>query len=662
MIRRHGATEGDDRWRRARWYLDRLGSMPLPELPHRLREAVRRRADRRDARREHTARAPEPLRAAPLPRFPLDEAALRDASAEDRARVARQAADVVEGRLTLLGQRWPAGARIDWALDPASGAHWDWDCFCFDIGRRQGQGPGDAKLVWELSRLQHLQVLALDAFLAGNETSRAACLTDLGAWIAGNPPFRGLGWASGIELAARVTSVLLVVALLDPARIPPPLRAAIWDLLAAHGAWLARYPSLYSSANNHLVAEACGLFALGCLAPALPDAATWRASGRAHLEREALRQIHADGVGAEQSPDYQASTMEWLLVARHIGRATGQPLAASIDQRLAAGARFLAAILDPDGHHPRIGDQDDSVVLRQDLDPERSPLAIAGAVGALLGLGDVCHPRYRLDLRARLLGARAVPASDWRPASTTFAEGGYTVLRAGPLLAVFDHGPLGHAHTAAHGHADALALWLHVAGTPLLVDAGTYRYDHDDGWRDHLRGTAAHNTVTVDGLDQSQRTGPFNWGRRRARGHLLSARFDSAPRATASHDGYEHLGVIHERTVSLTADGCRIDDRLRGSGRHRVSLTWQFAPGLRVDLSGERRCDVAAENGLAASVEIAGPSPSVRVVVQADRPGPGAVSPSYNTLVPAAALRYDGEVSLPVEIVTTITLAPLSGR
>lgn len=657
MTRRRGA--GGDRWRRARWYVDRLGSMPLPELPHRLREAMRRRSDRHAV---HAVHAPASLRDTPLPAFPLDEGGLRDASAADRARVARQAADVVEDRLVLLGQRWPAGARTDWALDPASGAHWDWDRFCFDIPRRQGQGPGDAKLVWELSRLQHLQVLALDAFLSGNETSRTACLADLGAWIAGNPPFRGLGWASGIELAARVTSVLLVVALLDPARIPPPLSAAIWDLLAAHGAWLARYPSLYSSANNHLVAEACGLFALGCLAPALPGAASWRASGRAHLEREALRQLHADGVGAEQSPDYQASTMEWLLVARHIGRATAQPLAASIDERLAAGARFLAAILDADGHHPRIGDQDDSAVLRQDLAPERSPLAIAGTVGALLDLDDLCHPRYRLDLRARILGARALPASVWRPASATFAEGGYTVLRAGPLMAVFDHGPLGHAHTAAHGHADALALWLHVAGTPLLVDAGTYRYDHDDGWRDHLRGTAAHNTIAVDGLDQSQRTGPFNWGRRRARGHLSSARLDSAPRATASHDGYEHLGLTHERTVSITADGCRIDDRLRGSGRHRVSLTWQFAPGLRVELSGEGRCEVAAESGLVATVEIAGPSPSVRVVAQTDHPGPGAVSPGYNRLVAAAALQYDCEASLPVEIVTTITLAHSSER
>ncbi len=641
---------------RARWYVDRLLSMPLPELPHRILQALRQRADRGGRFAARYASAPRALRETPLPRFPLDAVALRGVNADDRARLARQAGDIVGGRLVLLGQRWPTDGRTDWGLDPVSGAHWDWDRFCFDIARRHGDGPGDVKLVWELSRLQHLQVLALDAFLSGTQGSREACVADLTAWMAANPPYRGLGYACGIELAARVISLLVVVALLEPAAFAPPLTAALWDLLQAHGSWLARYPSLYSSANNHLIAEAAGLFALGCLAPGLAGAATWRAMGRAHLEREAARQIHADGVGAEQSPGYQAVTMEWLLVARHIAAATGQRLAPVVDQRLAAGATFLAAILDTAGNHPRLGDEDDSVVLRQDMAPERLPFAIAGAVGALLGIGAACHPSYRLDVRARLLGASRLPAAAWRPVSTTFAAGGYTVLRAGPLMALFDHGPLGYSHTAAHGHADALAVWLHANGTPLLVDAGTFRYNHDAGWRAHLRGTAAHNTVVVDGLEQSEPVGPFNWGRRRACGRLLSAHLDGAPRVTASHDGYAHRGVTHERTVTLTDDLCRLDDRLSGSGRHRVCLTLQFAPGLRVEVAGEGRCMVSSESGPVATVEIAGAAVTVRVETQTARPGPGAVSPAYNTLLPAPALCAEGDVSLPVHLVTTIRM------
>jgi len=646
---------------RARWYADRLCSMPLAELPHRVMEALHRHTDRGGSFAARHSRAPNVVRDRTTPAFPLEEASLQGAGADDRTRISRQAADIAGDRLVLLGERWPAGARTDWSLDPASGTRWDWQRFCFDIDRRHGRGPGDAKFVWELSRLQYLQILALDAYLSGNRVSRDACLHDLASWIAGNPPFKGLGYACGVDLASRVLSVLVVVALLGPSSIPPELRGAIWDMFNAHGEWLARYPSLYSSANNHLVAEASGLFALGCLAGDLPGAATWLAMGREHLERETARQIHGDGVGAEQTPSYQASTMEWLLVVRHIARATEQRLDPIVDERLSAGAAFLAAILDNDGNHPRFGDDDDGVVLRQDLGPEQLPLAIAGTVGALFGNGALCHPAYRLDFRARLLGAYSLAASSWRPASTTFSEGGYSVLRTGNLLVLFDHGPLGYAFTAGHAHADALAVWLHVDGTPLLVDAGTYRYNHDAGWREHLRSTAAHNTVMVDGLDQSDQTGPFNWGRRRACGKLLEARLEKLPRVTACHDGYAHIGVVHERTVALEENSIRIEDRVSGKGRHHVRLTFQFAPGCNVAFVGDRHWHVRCENGPTAELDLAASPLVARIAMQTSQPGPGAVSPCYNKLVAAPALLCEGDVDLPAELVTTITITSNGG-
>jgi hypothetical protein len=630
--------------------------MPPPEIPYRVLEAVKRYADRRGKFAARYAHAPDALRRLSVPSFPLDLDALRGAGEGDRVRIASQARDILGDRLVLLGQRWPVGARTDWSLDPVSGSHWEWDRLCFDIDRRLGGGPGDVKFPWELSRLQHLQVLALDAFLSGSEAARKACVDDLSAWIAGNPPFRGLGYACGVELSSRVLSVLIVVALLGPGSLSSELSPAIWDMLNAHAAWLARYPSLYSSANNHLVAEAGGLFAIGSLAPELPEAATWRTMGREHLEREAARQITADGVGAEQSPSYQAYTMEWLLVARRIAAATGQRLDPVIDQRLHAGAGFLATILDADGSHPRFGDDDESTVLRQDLGRERLPLAIAGTIGALFGSGSSCHPAYRLDLRARMLGASSLPANDWRPVSTTFAEGGYTVMRAGHLMALFDHGPLGYSYTAGHGHADTLAVWLHVGGTPLLVDAGTFRYNYDAGWREHMRGTAAHNTIMIDGLDQSEQTGPFNWGRR-ARGHLISAELEGTPTATASHDGYALLGVTHERTVSLDENTFRLVDRVLGSGRHHVRLILQFAPGFAVETAGERRWRVVSERGPAALVDVAWPLLAAHVEEQTLVPGPGAVSPRYNELIAAPALLLEGDVSLPLEVVTIITIA-----
>ena len=63
--------------------------------------------------------------------------------------------------------------------------------------------------------------------------------------------------------------------------------------------------------------------------------------------------------------------------------------------------------------------------------------------------------------------ARTGPAADAR-ASARFGRRlhGRARRRAGPLVhLVFDHGPLGHAPLAAHGHADALAVWLAIAAS-----------------------------------------------------------------------------------------------------------------------------------------------------------------------------------------------------
>ena len=55
-----------------------------------------------------------------------------------------------------------------------------------------------------------------------------------------------------------------------------------------------------------------------------------------------------------------------------------------------------------------------------------------------------------------------------------------------------------------HGHYDALSVEAWADARPLVVDPGRYTYaEGDPNWRHWFRGTAAHNTVTVDGADQT---------------------------------------------------------------------------------------------------------------------------------------------------------------
>src|SRR5690606_23281255 len=115
--------------------------------------------------------------------------------------------------------------------------------------------------IWEVSRHQHLTVLAAAYAATGDDRYATRVARHLRSWWAANPPLRGVHWVSGIELGIRLLSWVWTRRLLDgwPAvsRLfednPEFRRHLYW-----HQRWLATFGSHGSSANNHVIAEAAG--------------------------------------------------------------------------------------------------------------------------------------------------------------------------------------------------------------------------------------------------------------------------------------------------------------------------------------------------------------------------------------------------------------------
>ena len=559
-----------------KWLLRRALRMTPAEVGHRLREAFDRRAARAGSNGWEAFPAQGTLR-------PLGAlvAPLRQHGDALAPVVRAAAASARAGAFSALGAVWPSRATTDvfprelWRLDPPSGRLWPGpERYCFDIPYRHDAQGREVKHVWEINRLAFLPVLAADVVLNGGETNVLDAA--LASWRDANPPFRGLAWASGIECALRVVSVAFALCWAGEA-MAPATRTSIETLLRAHHDWLLRFPSRYSSANNHLVAEALGLLVAETLAPDLGDGT----QARATLEREALKQILPDGVGAEQSPTYAAFTVEMLLIADLVLRASGRPpLGALVHARLAAFSSWIAWMADSNGAVPRIGDDDEGRVLALGAEPHY-PAAIAQAAA------DSSWPPCAKTptLRDAFWPPRAVAPTP--EGVRVFAEGGYTVVRerrAGRALRLtFDHGPLGYLSIAAHGHADANAIWLSLDDEPILVDAGTYLYHSGGAWRDAFRGTRAHNTLCLGANDQSPIWGPFNWGPP-ARARLLAAHAGPDWRLAAVHDGYvKRFGVRHQRELRATPTGFALVDRLIGRRcEASAECSFQLAPDLCV--------------------------------------------------------------------------------
>jgi hypothetical protein len=385
---------------------------------------------------------------------------------------------------------------------------------------------------------------------------------------------------------------LIVASTLCGDALSQEVRDRIGSILAATLYWSERYPARFSSANNHQIVEALGILLIGELLPDLPGAGRGVAEAREILERGAQAQILADGVGAEQSPTYAALTAECLLTAALLARGVGKPLDAGVDQRLERFADCIAWLASPSGEVPAIGDDDEGRVWNTSGDRERAyPASVAAAVAGYLRRPAFGPIAPQTELRDAVFGSPRSPAVAAK-GLRSFRDGGYTVVReerAGrELHLVIDHGPLGYLSIAAHGHADANAITLAVDGAPILIDPGTFMYHAQNDWRNWFRGTRAHNTLSVQGSDQSLIAGPFMWSRK---ANCRLERVTEPPlwSVTASHDGYRRrFGVDHHRSVAAAEEGVVIVDTLVPAPYGgQAEVVFQFAPGLDVRREGE---------------------------------------------------------------------------
>jgi len=479
---------------------------------------------------------------------------------------------------------------------------------------------GDIKYLWESNRHLHLVTLAQTYRLTNDPRYLHGLQRHLESWFDQCPYLKGPNWTSSLELAIRLINWSITWQLiggLDSALFSSEDGKRFRDRwlrsIYQHMHYIRGYYSCFSSANNHLIGEAAGLFIGAVTWPYWHKTQEWSTEAQGILEREVLLQNAPDGVNREQAISYQQFVLDFLLVSALAGRANNLDFSNSYWKRIEAMLEFLASIMDAGGHVPMLGDADDGYVTRLSQERGFCPYHSLLATGAVLfNRSDFKTKSATLDDKTRwLLGARAEPDffalkqdSSALPVRRAFPEGGYYILGCEfeteqEIHMVVDAGPLGYLSIAAHGHADALALTLSVGGREFLIDPGTYAYHTNKTWRNYFRGTSAHNTVVIDGENQSVIGGNFMWAFHALAKCEVWEPGEIQDRFVGIHTGYQRLPdpVTHRRTVAFEkkARNIEITDDLICHGEHVAEVYWHFAESCEVTL--ERDDAVLAVNG-----------------------------------------------------------------
>ncbi len=435
---------------------------------------------------------------------------------------------------------------------PPHGAERPLDRLSFEVAETAG-----GALEWDTSGLWRPLRLQLHYFDFLGDPSRSAAwkLAAVDDWIARNPLGENAGWLA-YAVSLRVVNWIKFFASLEPYELSPKWLASLY----AQVLWLENNLER-QILGNHLLKNAKALVFAGVFF-AGADAERWLCDGLATLLAELHEEFLADGGHFERSPMYHVLSVEDVLDVHAYLQSALAPAKPAILAELRAcahaGLDFLDAILMPDGTIPLFNDSS-------------------------FGVGPA--PRELFEYAAATTGY-VRPAAARGIATKALAASGYFVIRDGSSVLVADCGPPGPRYQPGHAHCDLLSYELALAGRRVVVDTGVFDYEPGSARR-YVRSTAAHNTLAVDGAEQSEMWDVFRVARRAEPRSASLANWGWRATFRGAHDGFRRIApdIVHQRTIEYADGRFAFEDRVEGSGRHRLESRVHLHPGLAVELA-----------------------------------------------------------------------------
>ena len=581
----------------------------------------------------------------------------------------------LEHKFAFLGVEFQLPDPIPWQSDPLSLTPYSTG-FYRDVDIFTNKNAGDVKHVWEVNRLQFVIEIAKAYYLSGEEKYGQKVENLITDWDKQNPYKTGIAWSSALEVGVRVLALIWILNFYKAGPKPDNKTLKILlRLIYLSGVYLHENLSIYFSPYNHLIGETAGLFAVGYLFPGFKDAVKYERESWRILEDQVCKQFYTDGGLVEQATFYHHFTLGFFLQALAFKRLNGDAVQDNFKSRLEKATEFVMLMTKPEGRLPYLGDIDDarSIYFSNPTHWDFSSFQAMGA--ALFNRADMKYAagafkedafwvlpekdrRHFAELENRKVEYRSV----------LFPEAGYSVFRKENLFGMMDHGSLAHGvfhdetPSAAHGHADLLAVEISAFGESFLIDPGFSNYRGDFDWHSYFRSTAAHNTIEIDGQSQAKQGRILQWSHAPKFKLLSRVQEDWVQSVCAVHYGYHRLPdkPTHQRCFLFVDDSFFISvDWVTGedndNGKHTIYYNQHFDSAVLLEKEEEKNILFArGQKGSLALHYFSKESDALDFEINKGGDGPekGWISPTYLARTPAFAARIGGDFLLPFTLLT----------
>ena len=488
--------------------------------------------------------------------------------------------------------------------------------FAPGIDYRDFEKNGDCKLVWEPNRCHHLVVLGRAYRATGEVKYAEAVVAQIESWLDANPFGKGMNWRSPMELSIRMINWVWAIDLIrDGGFFTGPFKRRVLQSVFLHLWEVKRKFSQGSSANNHVIGEAAGVFIAGVYFTEIKGLEKWLSECVIILEREIAEQTFLDGCNKELALGYHLFVLQFALFSGIAGERSGRAFSKEYWSVIENQLQFLGTLTEGGGSLQMYGDCDDGYVLDLGSRPD-DPFGLLCIGAVIFGRSD--FKQWSLDFREPAWWLFGNPGFETfneileekndSLQSRDFPEAGLYLLQYGKqgspdrASVLFDCGKLGYKSIAAHGHADALSFTLKAFGKDIFIDPGTYDYFSFPQWREYFRSTRAHNTIVIDHKDQSVMLGPFMWGERAQCECLEWQPSRAGGMAKGRHDGYGRLidPVEHTRTIQLDGEkrNLLIVDEVQAGLSHEVALFFHLAQEWWLEKIEGNKCFFSSDSEL----------------------------------------------------------------
>lgn len=443
----------------------------------------------------------------------------------------------------------------------------------------------EIKWPWELSRVQHLPVLALAVHVLRDEEQTARAWREFQLqvvdWVSNNPRGLGVNWACPMDIGIRAANFAAANCLFggfDNRSTPGWHRLFLHSMRCHLG--LLQSVLTAGTGNNHAVAEAAALYLAAAFLPVLPQRAACLQSAKTVLALQLERQVREDGTHFEGSLYYHLFTLEMWLYPAVVGAAMGDDFGPDYRTRLAKMQDVLSAMISSRLELPQVGDRDDGFLFKPvgaDDDAIRVGHTLRLTEQHLRG---VPSASVQEALCSILLpqGQASRGAFSSTEGVRAFRDAGWVVVRQTSWHLVLCTGGTSQ-DGGGHTHCDILSFSLFVDGLGFIVDPGTYLYTSNPSMRRHFRSTLSHNQPSFSEVkDKWTSTGCFCHYSKPATSYRIVRDDESTVITAVSRDD----GRRARRRIIVPARSgpVAVEDGLTGGETARIALCMH--PGVAV--------------------------------------------------------------------------------